>query len=302
MKAIVLFVVCAIPSLAGNVLVLKEEAQVQSEFIRLADIVDKSKSGASALAAIRNVFLGASPEEGKSRTISSVEIYEELAYREIRDLVIVGQRVTVVRASNDPEYLKALKDTARKKIMEVISAAGIERARLEISRWPAFPEGSKIESATLAAGKIPGAAGFELKMADGTKVLVGADVLAPVDVFVAIKDIRQGQLIDGDVLAPIEQFCSDPAAYPAAKDVHYRKAKKNIKKGMTITWDLLDRAMVVKRNEVVKVKGEFLETAGTATQDGGEGDVIIVKIADSGRPLRCRVEGPGLVKIVGGAK
>ena len=101
-----------IPS--NDVVVLKESARVSGRFVRLADLVE---TGTAA-----EIYLGRSPEEGRTRVVTVEEIRRELERRgmEPEAVTFVGKRIEVTRGEEPPtqELRRALALEIKRRLLE----------------------------------------------------------------------------------------------------------------------------------------------------------------------------------------
>ncbi len=291
---------------AGETLVLKERAGVESRHVRLLDLLEPDRLTGAARVLLAGVYLGRAPEDGKTRTITAEEIRRELEVRGIDPaaFTLVGERVDVAAGAEDTPAGGA----ARRAIAFEIRRIALERfsdvrpqdlvVRVAGLRPAALPEGAEllqlapIERITL--GDVPFRALFSGKI----EVSGTARILRAREAAFAARDILPGKVLDRADLehkwvetAGDERYVSELALLAGATAV------ARVRRGSPVLSTDVRLKPVVRRGDVVRAVSPSFEVDARALQDGAPGDEIALEFVATKKRLRGRVADGARVEV-----
>jgi len=296
--------------LSGGELLMKEKATVEDRFVRLLEVVDVDSLGFGAREALKDVFLGRSPEEGSQRTITAEQIKRELRRRGLDQWKVSGDVVLVENGSLTEPKVGELTDASF--AFEIKCHLLSTRKELRSSEFTVrvnFMEPSTLPGGfsvldvrarnieDLRRGEYRVTLQNELK--EQMTVMVIARVLFIREIPFAIKLLRPGQRVH---LADFElrrvevdhedRLVEDLDRLPDARVI------RTVIKGEPITSLDVKLKPTVKRGNVVRIQSRFMETDGRVLEDGGRGDVIVVEYLGTKKRVSARVVSASKVVVV----
>lgn len=298
----------------GGELLLKEEATVSDRFVRLLEVVDVDRLGVGAREALKNVYLGRSPEAGAERVITAEEIETELRRRGMDLWTITGGVVLVV---NRPETEPRMGELSRSSFAFEIKCHLLATRKemrsdeftvrvnfIEPETTPAGFEVMEVRTRTVDDLR-RGEYRVLLRNAKGEEkvVMVIARVLFFREIPFATRLLRPGHRVhERDFkLRRVEvdyedRVVEDLERLPDARMI------RSVEKGEPIT--LLDVKLkpTVKRGNVVRIQNRYVETDGRVLEDGGKGEIITVEYLGTKKKVSARVVSPTKVVVVEGGR
>ena len=270
-----------------EIIALKEKASVSGRWVRVLDLID---ADAPVRARLADVYLGRTPEEGMTRTITLDEIRRELERRGLdpAEYAWRGDRVDVTGGS-------AVSDDRRDAVAFAIKRHLMERdgepvsvrvLQLQPSTWPDGVAISEIKSRTIAV------------LSNGTKVEVVARIARMRDIVVAARDLAPGRAIDRADLE-LKRVEIDENDQPAEMGALIGAVPAvRIRQGAAVTAAELRLKSVVKRGDIVRAVSSGYEVDARALEDGAPGQEIGVEFVSSRNRVRARVAGASRVDVV----
>jgi hypothetical protein len=243
---------------AGDTVVLKESARVETRYVRLLDLVEVDRLGEESRRRLDGVYLGRAPEDGAARTIGVGEIRRELEVRGI-DPAGFAFAGTEVRVSGD----------------EARPAAGVRRAiaseirRHVLDRHPALrPEEVEVRLLDLDLEGVP--AGTEVL---GVRPSAGEGLNVSAFTALLTGPVRR------EVRGRVEVLKSRHVAVPARP----RPAPA---------------AAAVRPGDVVRAVSASFEVDARAVESGAPGAEITLEFLSTRARFRGRVVSADRVEVV----
>ena len=270
---------------------LKEKASVSGRWVRVIDLVDAERTDAAARVRLADIYLGRSPEEGKSRTITLDEIRRELERRGLDPAAFTwrGDRVevTVGDAAASDACRSAAAFALKRHLMEREGEpVSVRVLQLQPASWPDGVEIAEVKSRTCAV------------LSNGTKVDVVARISRLRDVVFAARDLAPGRAIDrADLELKRVEVAEDE--HPAEMGALIGAAPAvRIRQGAAVVMGDLRLKSVVKKGDVVRAVSSGYEVDARALEDGAAGQEIGVEFVSSRNRIRARVAGASRVEVV----
>ena len=283
-----------IPS--NDVVVLKESARVSGRFVRLADLVE---TGTAA-----EIYLGRSPEEGRTRVVTVEEIRRELERRgmEPEAVTFVGKRIEVTRGEEPPtqELRRALALEIKRRLLEKNPD---DRAEEIVVRIVSLRPENVPPQCRIVDVRERGVLEFSLGLVDSEKNAIDAEVVARVvrlrEAAFAAREIPPGKHLErGDLeLRRVEQDEDDPASGAIAALLGATTAVR-ISAGARIAPAHLTVKAAVRKGDVVRAISSAYEVDARALEDGSAGQEILLEFVASKNRFRARVAGSARVEVV----
>ena len=296
--------------LSGGELLMKEKATVEDRFVRLLEVVDADSLGFGAREALKDVYLGRSPEEGGQRTITAEQIKRELRRRGLDQWKVSGDVVLVENGSlTEPKVGELTEASFAFEIKCHLLSTRKELRSSEFTVRVNFMEPSTLPSGfsvlDVRARNIEDLRRGEYRVTlqneqkEQMTVMVIARVLFIREIPFAIKLLRPGQRVH---LADFElrrvevdhedRLVEDLDRLPDARVI------RTVTKGEPITSLDVKLKPTVKRGNVVRIQSRFMETDGRVLEDGGRGDVIVVEYLGTKKRVSARVVSASKVVVV----
>ena len=135
------------------------------------------------------------------------------------------------------------------------------------------------------------------------KMSITADVRIHMPVLVAAYNLKRGEQIEATFFEITNSDVTKlrGAYYTDQNELKDLRMVRSLSAGDVLTDQHIERIPIIKRGEFIRIlaRGDLCEvtTEGTAMQDGGKGDLIIVKNVDSGKVIRGHVIDSGLIEV-----
>lgn len=136
------------------------------------------------------------------------------------------------------------------------------------------------------------------------RVPVSLEISIDRQVVVASQKIKRHQRITSEMVTQaVRRISSDWSGLAVSKqDVIGREAKRMIRAGAVISKDLFRPVPVIHRGDLIKLQvkssGLTLTTLAYAKEEGNTGETVLVETKQSGKKLKAKILGPGLVAIL----
>jgi flagella basal body P-ring formation protein FlgA len=289
--------------ISGETLVLKEKAAVPGRWVRLLDLLDLGRTSEAARLQAAGVYLGAAPEEGRTRTILAEEVARELERRGVDPgfLTIAGEKVEVARgASADDPLRRAIAFEIKRHLLErqAVPRADELAVRVDHLDPEALPEGYEVEEIRARGGD------FTAVLVDpGRTRRVEAAVVARIlrrrEVAFAAREIPAGKVLErADLEAKRLETTGGEDYLPGdLSPLVGASAAARIRKGQPLSAGDLRLRPSIRRGDVVRAVSSGFEVDARALEDGAPGQEILLEYAASKRRLRARVADAGRVEV-----
>jgi flagella basal body P-ring formation protein FlgA len=299
MKKAIIFLLtfCVFQVLAQEKIALKENAEIDSEFICLIDIVKQDNLSENTINIFKKVYLGRAPQKGEVKIIKPRHVIDELLRREvdITRFIFLHREAKVVRVKSMFKIINRIVE--RMKAQVVQNQRGLRLRQINIRILFMHPEikdnDYEILSVWQKDAKITGISEFEITLSDKGRTLT-IDAIVKImqfrKVVCALRDINYGRRIKGDDLFMKVIEVENPDMF--FTDLRLLKgaiAKRKIKKGEGISFDSVRLPKILRRGDKVKAVGKFIKTEAIALQDGAIGDVILLKHPQNKRQFKGMV-------------
>ena len=325
---------CVAPALGAGIALRPAVRAVADRALTLADVADLSGAEAEALAGVVvHAGLGAG-ERGVVRMRDVRAALDAHGVNWGRISVRGSECELVVAAAPKTERAPAAERSAPEPRHQTVSASDSPTVRTEVAGTLANlfgvaledlqiafddadgallatgGEGRRIEvqpAASPSASRIP----LNVWVYEGDRVVVSGQIRADVrvrrDAVIATAALRRGQTISaGDVT--LETLWTEPSAgapIASLEEAVGQVSRTRIPAGTAIRADHIERAMVVKRGDLVTVHcvsgGIVVKAPARAQSDGRDGEVIEFKLDKSKRPFLARISGAGRAVMVSGS-
>ncbi|HZE99380.1 MAG TPA: flagellar basal body P-ring formation chaperone FlgA [Planctomycetota bacterium] len=277
--------------LGAEAVALKEKAVVSGRWVRIADLLDLDRTDPATRGRIADLYIGRSPEEGQTRTITADEIRRELDIKGIAldAAVWSGESVEVSRGiSTDTE---SLRKSVAKALLRQSGAALVRIVRLE----PETCAGDVVEVK-------PNGSAYIAVMSGGEKIDVVARILRLRDGVFAARDIAPGRRLERSDLEThrIEVADGDPVLEMDL--VVGSVAAQRIRLASPITVADLRLKPAVRKGDLVRAVSSGYEVDARALEDGAAGQEIALEFASSKNRLRGRVVDASRVDVLESAR
>ena len=197
------------------------------------------------------------------------------------------------------DYLRSHKDDA---------VADVQVRLLEPEQSISLPGGTlDIRVRPVASAEEYGRREFDVALCSNGKVIqtarASADIIALVDVAVATKLIKIDQTIEADdVVMARTPMTTTPRQYAKNLDeVIGKRAARPLAPHVPISTSTLAQPYLVRKGDRVTIEASRgrlqIQTIGITKAVGQVGQTVTVTNQDSGKDLRAKVVGPGLVRV-----
>jgi len=272
---------------------LKEKATVQGRWIRIIDLVDADRSDPATRARIAELYIGRSPEEGQTRTISAAEIRRELESRGIDLSTVIwnGESVEVSRGiSADTE---SLRKTVLKALEKHVGAASVKLVSLQPETCPGAGEVVEIRS---------DGPRFVALMSNGSRIDVIARILRMREAVFAARDLAPGRLLDRADLETRRIEATDEDRLLDLGTVVGSVTATRVRMGAAVSPADLRLKPAIRKGDVVRAVSTGYEVDARALEDGIAGQEIGLEFATSKNRLRAKVVDSTRVNVVEAAR
>ncbi|HFE53512.1 MAG TPA: flagellar basal body P-ring formation protein FlgA [Bacteroidetes bacterium] len=285
--------------------VLREHCQVSGPVVRLSDVAVSVSQRALA-----DLEIGKAPAPGAFARFSA-----DFVRARVEEAVGFGTPVRVLGAEAVHVRRKAQTLTADRLIQAIrerVAASLPEGARCEVElvrspgsiRLPAGELVLRVEPlGVVRSGKLAFRVDCVVDGALARTLSVTAAVRIYRKVVVAAHDLPPRTRITPDAVQVVERPLSRQTGTPLTDVAQAlgQETRVTVRRGTVLTSRLLRQAPLVRRGERVRLVVNFhnvtAETYGRALQEGGADALVLVRNESSGRTLRGRVAGPGLVVV-----
>jgi flagellar basal body P-ring formation protein FlgA len=297
---------------ADLVIILREDAAVDSGNVLLKDIADVRGGDASQLRKLEELSLGSSPVFGSVTTLDRGRIHDSIQakFGPISSSAITGSQVVQIRlkgrqvgAADIVPILKShfSESTSWKEPEIEVRAIG----NLKGIEIPPFGADLRLSSSAAIIGQKRILAPIEV-LQDGKNLRnfwVSAEVYVHADVVTAARRIIPGKIITAeDIEKKNAEITNLRAAYAGRpEDVIGKISRSNFSPGDPLTRDSFSDPYLVRNGETVRLRlerdGVVLTSLAKAEQDGRLGQIIRVRNIDFSTVLRAQVTGRAEVKM-----
>jgi flagellar basal body P-ring formation protein FlgA len=284
---------------------LKESVAVDSEFVRIGDLVENA--GAAAEIAVFRA-----PDLGHAGAVPSARVVEALRAQGLTGVDTAGlSEVLVTRPSRAITRTEIADRIARAvsgrfsfgaaenltvNLDRELRTMHVERSAagdLVITRLHVEPRSGRFD----AAFELPGS-----RIARRMQLRFTGTVTETVEATTLVRALRSGELIRRDDIR-VERRPKAEVGTDSVDESHAigLAATRSLRAGQVLRTGDLKRPQVVQRNDAVtihySVPGIVLTVRGKALESGSVGDVVSVANAQSNRNIQATVAGPGQVVV-----
>lgn len=297
--------------LAGDILQLKDKAQVRERYVSLLDIVDDAQLSLDAKVLARNVWLGRAPEVGKTRTIRLEDVLRELEARGLQAdaFTVRGRQVEVSSVADSDEDSGTVRLAERLLALEIknqlVQKHGFSPSDIRVTIAYTYPDGlpGDLDVTEIVAkdAKTAGPAAFEAVLSNGKESIrasVVANIVRTREVAVAKHDLLVGRkLTRADCeLRRVESDSED--VFASVDELVDARVVTRIVKGQTIRAADVQLRPIVKRGDLVKVNGKFVRGADARVlEEARIGQVITCEFTETKAQFKARVLSANAVEI-----
>lgn len=338
-RSLIAFVMAALgfvaPAFAAEIALRPAVRAVADRALTLADVADLSGAEAETLA---GVVVHAGLGAGERGVVQMRDVRAALDAHGVNwgkvsvrgsecELVVAAapkaERPAPVAPQEPPPKHETIRDTGSSTVRTAVAGTlanlfGVTLEDLQIAFDDADGallatggEGRRIEvqpAASPSASRIP----LNVWIYEGDRVVASGQIRADVrvrrDAVIAMAGLRRGQTISaGDVT--LETMWTEPSAgAPIASldEAVGQVCRTRVPAGTALRADHVERAMVVKRGDLVTVHcvsgGIVVKAPARAQSDGRDGEVIEFKLDKSKRPFLARISGAGRAVMVSGSE
>lgn len=289
------------------------ESQVPGANYTLGDVAEVKTPSPKETARLKALVLGKSPQVGTSMPLSARQIASVLdnkGYGRENANLRFPKSMTLERTGNTVDR-QAVKDAVEKEIRAHLgdAASGCVIGELQLPRNVVLPSGQIAWNIELRMPqKNTGAGAFVVEPSvDGVPQprFTGSFRLdMNVDVLQAAGPIARGDVLRMSALrsapAALSGVRGKPLTESDLKDS--LTAKRALAPGEVLTWENVERRVLVKNGQTVRMElssagGMCISTQGQAKMSGALGDNIEVLNVSSGAKVRAVVSGPQTVTV-----
>ena len=209
---------------------------------------------------------------------------------------------------------RSAEQTIREKVQDMFRAVyGVKASQIHIT-WRRLPDLSVYNSGYRTDVRLQNhkmKLGYQTLWVDLLKkgrlvkrVPVSLEISIDRQVVVASQKIKRHQRITSEMVTQaVRRISSDWSGLVVSKqDVIGREAKRMIRAGAVISKDLFRPVPVIHRGDLIKLQvkssGLTLTTLAYAKEEGNTGETVLVETKQSGKKLKAKILGPGLVVIL----
>lgn len=266
---------------------LRGDAAVSGPIVRLGDIARVRHEQPEVVAEWESLGLFPAPAAGKTRLVKRQEVAQLLSFidEQLGKCHVVGSPVVNVRAADaEPEVASSVVPVAYQ------------------AKKPADPPSPPQLQTAKTVSQIPVAA--TANVAGNQPISTGENVAV-----VAIRRVDRGDRIRREDVE-IRTVSAEMPVGSLVRDIEAvigKEATQAINPTAPISADMVQAPRLVRRGETVNVRavaaGIRVTTSGRAMEDGSEGQVVQVELADTRERIAARVTGVQLVEVyAGGAR
>ena len=309
---------------SGDEIILLEEAEVAGRYVRLVDLVDGGRLDETTRSRIAPVYLGRSPEEGSSRTISAVEIRRELERRGMdpEGFTFVGEQVTVTRTGIRVRS-SAMRDAIALEIKQYLLERSPELRPADLKVRITAVRGLDLPGSYRVTGLAPAASAAGKDVEDETSVhpreytatLLGEDGKTPRTVRVVTRILQARNVVFAtreispyrkirreDVEVRRIETETDSDVVGDVDSLVGGRANVRIHRGAAIRRADVRLQPVIRAGDVVRVFGKGFETDARAISAGGIGEAVTMEFLSTRNRFGATVVNAGSVRATGGGK
>jgi flagella basal body P-ring formation protein FlgA len=312
---------------AAAIIEMKQDAHVEGNIIRLADIARVESAEPEEQQALEQVYVTLAPAPGQAKTVALDEVRSRLRTQGVNlgRVIIEGALCTTVRrrgtpvptADQDAAQVGAAQVSPLADLVAAFVAGALNRAaqdvqvefdaatarrlerlatsplRFAVTNGSAAPIGLGPNNLVLLGYHMS-----EVRERLTAKVVVSAYCPVPV---AARAIARQQTLAAGDVTVERRQVSDPDVAALKAADLIGRRAERPIPQGAAIEPAMVADVPLVRRGDVVTVIARApniqVKTLGVALDDGALHGAVKVRNVDTQKVIPATVEGPRTVAL-----
>ncbi len=279
--------------LGAEAIALREKVSVNGRWVRVVDLLDADRTDPTTRARVADIYVGRSPEEGQTRTISAAEIRRELESRgiDLTSVVWSGESVEVRRGNAEPSDMLRTSIAAAIKALEGAASVTILHVQPDVC-----PEGCRV-------AEVKGNdEGYIATLSNGTKVDVAARVLKIREQVVAARDLPPGRVIESSDLEIRKIEAPESERLVDSGVVVGSTSTSKIRAGAAVTVAQLRLKPAIRKGDVVRAFSSGYEVDVVALEDGAAGQQISLEFASSRNRVRGKVVNGTRVDVVEAAR
>jgi len=287
--------------------VLRSEAIVTSDLVRIGDLVDNA-------GVIANVPIFRAPDLGSTGTVSADAVVEAVRQHSLIGLDTGGiSEVTVTRLSR-AIAAKDIESRIAQALVRQFALGSADDITLVFDREPrtinvdpGIKGEPRVDALSYDAHSNRFDATIEIPDSNRRFRLTGRAAVT-VEIVTPARALARGEIVKQDDVIVQRRLRSETngAVVTDIKQAIGRAARTGLQPGQVLRASDLMKPEIVQRNETVtlvyEVPGIMLTVRARATEGGAEGDTIMVLNEQTKRTVQGIVSGPGRVVVRGGAR
>lgn len=288
-------------SLVEEVIVLKEKALTTERYVKLLDCIE----GASAQTRERlaDVYLGKSPKKGSTKIITVEEIKFALSVKNISlsGLKFQGNQVTVEFSDDVKEEENLTKIAISIEIKQYLKKTlGNDFNCRIVDIFPTdLPGDLQVMKIETKSEKPLGDMLFKLELSRGKFASVVVNVRQQRKALAASKTLQAGTVLTVKDFEWLEVEIDNESDLLTDETIILGgKTLKKIAKGEMLRAVDLKLKPIVKRNQLVRAKGKYVETMARSLQEGHLGQIIQCEFSATKTKFQGKIVGSDSVEII----
>lgn len=293
---------------------IKDVVEIRSEYIRIKDVASVFTVDEALMEKVENMIVRKAPYPGKSFELRAVDVKACLLRNRIEEdaVELGGSNNTLVTAKSVTVTTKEITQLAQDFVISEMPW-DLENVRIEIL---SSPSDIVLNDGDLTFEVYPASRNYHIgQVVINVKIFIDGSLKKSIpvsmrvrvfdDVLVATRTLEKEEVIDPSCVSIEKREVSalKGGVITDINDVVGKVAKRRIKAQRVLCDNMLQKALMIKRNELVKVelsmKNLKISSRAIARQDGREGEFITVRNTDSPdkKDFQGLVIGPGLVRV-----
>ncbi len=294
-------------------IIVKEEAAVRGDRVRLGDIAMFSPSGDARVDRLKGVEVASAPSPGNRVELSSHFLDYKIGSLVGGDPSVRLETPPTLLIKRTAQYIsqEALEDIFRDHILSHSpwSHDKIVFDRIHTPGRLALPEG-KLQYEVWERGhpdyigQVFLTVAFRVNDRQIRKIALSGRISIRQKVVKATRKIRSGEVISAVDLTLVSENNSGRNCRNVLTRIEEalgKRATRNIQEGYRVTLSMIEDPPMVKRGKRVIIKAVNrtmrITTLGKVLEDGKAGDQVKVMNISSGREILATVTGPGVVQV-----